>query len=530
MQLTIFNRKVKWQSGIKWAMLVVAFSFYIHFTVTGWSYLADDPLIFYRYALNFHHGYGWVMNPFDRSNGCTSFLELWLVSSLTSFESIDWCIEISKVAGFLCGLATLVLTLRITRLAIPGVNFLPEAAVLALATRPDFALSMINGMETCFAVLFLVAGIYWLIRSLGDTSTKTDWPMTFCFIFAALFRPELLVQYPILAGLRYLAKRPIRLYCLLVYVVVCSVPFVFNITYYHKLFPNAYYAKYATLTEGLLQGGQYCKTFLLPAAEVGGAIVLLVGLALLILNRRTIIWPVVVSAIIHALFLLRTHGDWMVDGRLACPATPLMSILLVVSIYSVLETAVKLIPSMSNITYRAVATSLGVFFALCIISDCYVHSFYISGASRLISPRLPGRVPLSSWTCGAVDGPRVIADWINLHAKAGDTVVCSEMGVVPILCPTIRFVDSWGLTDSTVARMKHYRRSSSGVETNWSCIGRNNEMHTYVNRVHPKYIILPNLPDDDQDTAKSDYVRIEVLRVYVDPCRETVLYPIYQRK
>src|SRR3569833_1785404 len=84
------------------------------------NYTEDDVFIHMRYGLNFWHVAGWVMNPGERVNGCTSPFQLWRVTLLLRVTDVDHALVIIKLAGMACGLMVLITTCRLAHILVPS--------------------------------------------------------------------------------------------------------------------------------------------------------------------------------------------------------------------------------------------------------------------------------------------------------------------------------------------------------------------------------------------------------------------------
>ena len=79
--------------------IVIIVFFYFLFSLLNYSYIAEDAFIYFRFAENLVAGYGYVFNPGERVEGCSSVTWLFL---LTFFRSLGFNIlTISKILGIL---------------------------------------------------------------------------------------------------------------------------------------------------------------------------------------------------------------------------------------------------------------------------------------------------------------------------------------------------------------------------------------------------------------------------------------------
>jgi hypothetical protein len=492
-----------------------------------WTYLEDDPLIVFRYALNFHAGHGWVMNPGEHVNGCTSCFGLLLVTALSGFLSIDSAIVALKVFGILCGLVVLWKSQEIARIMLPDAPLLAAIAPSLLAYRSDFCLAMTNGMETPYACLFLICAIVVYYRGLADQRPLLMWSAVALFVLAGLSRPDLTIIYPGLAALRLLRKE--RIYP--AYLLAYAVPFVclgaFYILYYHSIVPNTYYAKLVGIATGVSEGGDYIAQYLFfPAPIVGGVLSLLCLLA--VASRPGAFTEIYFVCIGLGLFyLLRTSGDWMVDGRFAMPILPLVVASWLVGVHVLSDT---LLASRLKITghTKVIAAAAGILLVAAGYFDNVTREAYIHKCSRIRSYSNAVRTDaqLSFWMSGAPDGRRQISDWLNQHARPGDNVAMPEMGLIPCLNMDLNFIDVEGLTDAAIARMP-YPHWKYGVYAGPYWDDMKSPMGKYIESRKPEYVV--SAFSDGKDIGNPNYVKVSAIVAYVDntgKCR----FIIYKRK
>ena len=91
-----------------------------------------------------------------------------------------------------------------------------------------------------------------------------------------------------------------------------------------------------------------------------------------------------------------------------------------------------------------------------------------------------------------------MALWVAQHAKPGQLVVTSELGLVSVYNPKVNFVDFRGLADSHISRMQGYAHGKYGVFIDdW--MDPNRPAAPYLLSRRPDFIIIIN--DNDADTA-----------------------------
>ncbi|MDQ3812447.1 MAG: hypothetical protein M3347_00690, partial [Armatimonadota bacterium] len=502
------------------ALLAVALGSFCAQVFINWSYLEDDPLIFCRYALNFHRGYGWVMNPDERVNGCTSWLALWLITFLTSFLSLDWTIVALKLLGAACGAAILIGTRALSLRVLPGQPLIAALCMLIVACRLDFVLAMINALETPYAC----AALLWSLLAFWTATIKRSFTAEigagFLFVIAGMARPEMTIIYPLLCACRWILYKQIHWWALVGYALPFILVGLFSLHFYGSVLPNTYYAKQASLAEGLLEGGKYLAFYLLPSVPLFGVLLPVFCMAAVLIHGGRYSWILVLTAAVYAATILRTHGDWMADGRFATPILPLVVISWIVALRAVGRSLLPARPHLRPFMFYGL-----IAFGLSVVWDSYTSNLqtiqgYIASHTRITPPRLPSRLsaqrPLIIWMCGAPDGRRLIAEWISRHVRPGQLVMTSEVGLVTALNPDIRFLDAWGLTDAVIARMEGYERRQGGVAHRQDWSRPTTLMGSYISRRRPDFVIMPFRTPRGVGAAFPNYERVGALRIYID--------------
>jgi hypothetical protein len=508
--------------------IVISCVLFLWHVYGNWTYLEDDPFIVFRYALNFHAGWGWVMNPGEYVNGCTSFLHLLLVTALTRCFSLDASILIMKLLGVLCGIIVLVKTQQISRKVLPDAPIMASLAPLLIAYRTDFALAMTNCLETPYACVFFLFGLTNFINLATRGESRFNYLSALFFALAALCRPELTVIYPCLVLLMVgnrakMDLRPLALYCVPILALV-----LFNAIYYHSALPNTYYAKLVKFTNGLIAGGSYIEQYLCAPLGAASGIVSLFCLVLLFIRRNRVSEILLAVFVLYVCFLLRTCGDWMVDGRFAMPVLPVV----VASWLAALREGYQLInKSLGNHKSRVVALCGAAAFVLVVsgFADNKARESYIRSYARIRSypDRLPQTGPLAQWMCAAPTGRIQISNWIGLHVQPGQTVAMPEIGLITCLNPEVRVLDEQGLTDRAIARMRRYSHGAFGVYAGFDWDNLNSPMGKYIEQRHPDYVIW--LRTKSVTPRNNHYFEVASFPIFID-INGYHTYVIYERK
>jgi hypothetical protein len=497
-------------------------------------------MIVFRYAINFHSGFGWVMNPGEHVNGCSSWFGLLLSTLLTKFFTVNQSIVALKVLGIICGFVVLRKSQEMGAVLLPKSPLLSAVVPLLLAYRTDFALSMINGMETPYACVFLLCGLTTICRSQDEAVPRSTVKSVPFFVLAGLSRPELFIIFPALFAVLWLNKVKVSIWQLVAYLIPFGVIGLFSLSFYHAVLPNTYYAKQVGFTTGLLLGGSYAAHYLLvpfalPAllttkfASLTTCTVILSGfcslLCLLALSanpgRATLL--VVVTIGLYLLFLLRTGGDWMMDGRFAMPVLPLVAC----SWLAGLDAGYRAVGNADKRVVRIAVVAAFTIFVLGAVADneTRVAAIDLRAPTKPITANvLHGGA--SQWMCAEPTSRIRLALWIQEHLKSGQTAAISEIGLITVMNPSIRFIDTAGLTDATIARLPNYDRRDFGVSSGYDWDNLKSSMGRYIERRHPDYVV--SAYGDGTQIRNPHYEKVDSLiyNISVDKYR----FIIYKRK
>jgi hypothetical protein len=476
-----------WAAGL---ILAVAVLLFLGYALRYFNYLVDDALIPMRYALNFWRGHGFVENPGERVDACTSPLHLLYLTLSLRLLSPDQSVFVSKFLGLGIGIYVLFLTRRLGLAAFPRSPWPGNAAPLVVALYPGFALSMINGLETEFAVLFLTAGLLQFTKDIGTEDAHYR-RSALLFLGAAFSRPELIVAFPALAAIRYARHRDRRLLpALALYLVPLLALFLGRYLYYGDFLPNTYYAKATALARSARLGAQYWEAFTLLGVTGYGLALTAIGIGALVGFARRQAWPLLTVLGLHILFLLKSGGDWMVDGRFVAVIAPLCALVWCAAFWAIWEVRKSLLPGI-KFAGPGIAGLLLVCLAGMTLQNVAAHVRRLQSQIYLHDIRfaLAPHAPLERWMVGNKEGRIRESRWIASHARPGETALISEMGLIPLQNMDIRFIDSCGLTDRTVARM-HYLHTCGGVQTNWQWMKTGGEFGRYIQQRRPEWIVL----------------------------------------
>ena len=487
----------------KWldrAALAAASLLFLGYIIRFFSYAEDDAFIPMRYALNFWHGFGWVMNPGEHVEGCTSPLHLALVTLFLRFLTPDQTLWAEKLLGTVIGILVLVQVRRLTRLLLSSA-WAGRLILLVIASQPEFAVSMINGLETGIVTLLLITGVAEFITAARRDPTdhrRNDQRKSACiFLAAALTRPELALTFPlILAGSALCGVRTRRTWLSL---VCYSLPLLFCLTlrwhFYGSLVPNTYWAKHLPLEAAFPKGLNYVDNYTLLG--VAWLTLPLYALGFFALIRQggsdRLVLPTILG--VHLLFLLRSGGDWMIDGRFCVLMMPLGAVVWLAAI----DLFLKNIPLLRQggqprkcLAWKVIAGGLVIS-----LTGALAHAACRSSARlactqgiQSLAAALRGKTPLEEWRPGNHDGRLAVGRWIAAHARPGQTVLWSEMGLVTVVNPSLQFLDIRGLTDESIAHMNGAARDINGVQGEHDWMAQTKPLGRYLYRRRPEWVAL----------------------------------------
>jgi hypothetical protein len=503
------------------------------------NYCEDDVFIPMRYALNFWHGHGWVMNVGERVDGCTSPLQLWLTTLLLRYASPDQTLFALKALGIVLGIAVMARSRSLAPLLLPEGSRLWRLTPLLLALQPCFTLSMINGLETSLAAFFLLSGLLAITRAFeaegrydrrasirehlarvsqsgGSMLGRSE--LWFCA--AALTRPELALTFPAILILSARRRGGIDWRGLFVYLAPLAAVCAFRYHYYGDWLPNTYYAKHLSLHWGLQLGIRYILNYGFVGQPVLWIPLLVVGYVWLARNVRDAI-PVLVTLSIHILFLLRSGGDWMIDGRFCMIVAPIVAVVFLSGIHALWSLGDTL-SIRSRVIGWAVPIVVVSLFAVTAAVDVGNSAIGLSRMKTLrgIDYVVQPHAPFERWMGSSRFGRLVMARWIGRHARSGQTVLVGEVGIVPISNMGVKFIDICGLTDATIARMPGYPRGRGGVGGGKMWMHPDGALPRYIHKRRPEWVALLWSPDGKHLEGSRDsdslYVPAGVFPIQLD--------------
>lgn len=411
------------------------------FVLVAWAYrnfTLDDPFIIFRYARNLVAGAGLVYNPGQSVEGFSSpawvaLSSLWI---LVAGPDVERMAAAAKAMAALFGLVALMGCWRL------GALLCPESAPLAgLASALILALTLYfpawsaSGSETSL----FSAELVWLLVLFLEDAARGRVPLRPALLGAALAwtRPEGLGFAALVASAiaGHALRRPRRLADL----ALAAVPFgallaLFATRWaiYGELLPNTYYAKSSHgMAQVLLDGADYLRHwvaapgFALLAAALVGAFTgararptrtsSIVALSIALLIIAVVWWE---------------GGDWMPGFRFLMPAYPLLAAL----------AGAGIARGVGQARFAGVAAPA----CALMVASPWVGLVYLAQQASFAGPgQPPALIPEDRLAVGR---------WLEAHAPPDSLIATGEAGVVPYVS-NHRYVDVFGLTDKTIARM-----------------------------------------------------------------------------
>lgn len=388
------------------------------------DFLHDDALISLRFARNFveHGALEWNLG--ERVEGYTNFLHLMVTSGLMwlGFDPIVAVRIVNFAAAAGLGWGTWWLLGRL----LPGQdNVWARTAGLALVLlSAPFVIWTMGGLETVMAAALLTAGIGLLVLAGGDTTGAR--PMLSGALIAAsvLTRPDGVVAagaamaallvvgpQPLLERVRLLASAGVALSAL----VLAHVAWRYG--YYGELLPNTYYAKVGVPADIRLRSGVPYLLHALVHVPVLGMALVGFGIAAREKLLSPAMWMLAAAIVAHGAYVVWVGGDHMPAARLLLPVAALAAMLVALVVAALPAKAVR-------------AAALVVCAAAL--------------AGSLATPREHR------------DSAAFLGELVGRHLAAtepaGTLVATTTAGSIPYYAPALRFIDTLGLVDHTIAR------------------------------------------------------------------------------
>ena len=425
------------------------------------NFTQDDAYISYRYVANFLNGHGLVYNVGERVEGYTNFG--WVIYlALTGKLGLDF-VFVSKVTGFLCGAAAIVVTYLIAAEVFDQkqtwYRYLP---VYLMGANLSLAYWSPAGLETAaFALLASLALLWYLQRS---------HLLILALLLAVLVRPDGAVIAGLLVIMEALTERRVPYFsgvCAAV-ALALSLPFVvFKLYYYGSILPNPFYAKTGMGTEYIIAGLDYAGEFLRHYGFVGVGLLIPLVFIRRMSNKMATIWLLVVG---FTAYIVIVGGDVLKVHRFFLPVMGGYALMASVSIHLLLSQMNRKTQQMVLVLVGAGLVALTVILPYKTVTDFNynerVFTTKMSWLAKQITQAESGQFSVATTTIGAFG-----------YGLVGHDVI-----------------DMLGLTDSTIAR--HPEETAPGMGSTWKERRHNS---AYLLRRAPDYIcfstsIKPSAP------------------------------------
>ncbi len=445
------------------------------------AFVHDDAFITYRYAWNLQHGFGPVFNPGEHTEGYSCPLYM-LLTSLLMWAPGDVLFK-AKVLGLLFAISALLAAWRLAvELDLP--TWARAAVPVLLGANPSLALSAIDGMETSFQMLIVTLAALLFVR---ERRMGRGWLSALCLLGVALNRAEGLLflfaaLVPFALDIRRRGFERRDGLWLAVTFVPAALFFVWRHAYYGWWMPNTYFAKNMPLEAALDFGMGPAYALRTVFLNLNGRIPLVAVSVLLwlgavagaaserIRQRSALIIPLFVA--VQLLVATRAGGDWMQGWRYMMAVVPLWTLLIVTGLAEPAE-------ALAKTGKGKIGRAIGAFGAAGFIAAClWAATEYHNPSEGLASWAEKGWAVDSR---GLVRGYRmentlITADILNWRLTPGSLIAFSEVGAVPYFTPGLRWLDTYGLTDSGIAHLPGLNRFRTGVTGDYtstsSAIGR----------------------------------------------------------
>lgn len=479
-------------SALERAGIAIGFCALLLLAFRVFAFVHDDAFITYRYAWHLRHGFGAVFNPGERTEGYSCPLYMVLTSALMLLPG-DVLFR-AKVLGALFAAGAVVAAWKLAReLEMP--DWARAAVPILVGANPSLALSSVDGMETSLQMLLVTLTALFFLR---ERRTGRGWLSAITMVGVVLNRAEgfvyLLAALPLVAlgmrGRRFARRDAIWLAATL---IPTALFFLWRHAYYGWWMPNTYYAKNMPLEAALDFGMGPAYAMRTLFYNLNGRIPLVAVSALLwlaalagamserIRQRGALVLPVVVG--VQLLVALRAGGDWMQGWRYMAAVVPVWTVLIVVGLAEPGE-------ALAKVGRAATGRVVGL---------CGVTAILAVSAWAAVEYHRPedGQISWAAqdWATNArgllrgyrLENTIITADILNARLPAGSTVAFSEVGAVPYFTPTLRWLDTYGLTDSGIAHLPSLNRYRTGLTGDYtsadSTIGKE------ILRRRPDYVI-----------------------------------------
>lgn len=453
------------------ACLICIFSYNIYI----YPWMMDDAFIFFRYAENFSRGEGFVYNPGEFVEGCTSFLWLLILSiaALLKFDLLIFSKLINAVFVFF--------TVKLTADTHKYIKMLtPEhsaAAAALLATSAAFAPWLSSGMETVFFSFLIIITYFYSINA--DTSLRYGISGVLCALLV-ICRPEGIFLAAPIFGFHYIMRRGRAGNCFYIslfkFIFVYAPYFVWRYFYYGSLMPNTYHAKIGFGLAQLSRGAYYLFDYFIAAAFI---LILLIpaGYYIFFFKEKgaisgkeyennlklAVLYIFIISNIV---FVTLIGGDFMYGFRFFAHLSAPLAIIGVYALSILFKKAARFKTAVIII----IVYSLAQFFT-------HPEVYGIAGSSP-------------------VEFGRAAALFLRQNAPPESLLAINTAGIIPYYSK-LKTVDMLGLTDKRIARsdVENFGAGSAGHEKGDGL---------YILEKQPYFIVMGNFEGSKTPIYRSD--------------------------
>jgi len=416
------------------------------------SFTIDDAFITFSHARNFTRGHGLVFTLGERVEATSSLL--WAVL-LVPFEALlpDGSILGSKILGVGAIIGTMWCGSKMMSGLVPCSDWrrgLQAVFFLLLSASTSFIAWSVLGLEHGFMAFLLILSVLLFERERANNKGIVSALPTAClemcrpegFMFVGIF-----VLFRVIEAIRTThretRKRCMRWFALLTTLVVSYE--MFGLLYFGHLMPNSAVVKFPSVSSDRIERG--LNYFLQgPAAVYAVALAAVTCLLPLALWRRDgsvsayravslVLWCALLGQLA---FTVVVGGDWMESSRFVSQTYPLLIVLVLLTVWRVLEGRRSLARS---VALRRFLTVIGVALTATYLALSFTHASQanIWGAK------------LNSAEDRAVAG---MAFKLNeLDPQGLSVVACSDVGRMGYYYRG-RTMDWYGLADEEIARKK----------------------------------------------------------------------------
>ena len=444
-------------SAIAICMIII---FYIIFSLFNYSFITEDAFIYFRIAEYLIKGYGYVFNPGERIEVCSSLNWLFL---LTLFRGLGFNIlTISKILGIILGSFSLLLIFKITKSFTTRMPWVILPSLLTSLSTP-FLMWNQMGLETSLYTMVFLS----LILICMDKDLFIYFPVI-CSILV-LTRPEGIFLLVGLAPVFYFYREKKRkiIYSSILLTILCLIIVSIRFFYFHDFLPSPFYIKIYTgkYILGLSDIHQYLKDYYMYY--------FLIPLLCVIFKKwnwqekRFILFGYM---LVYCLWIILGGGEGKPFYRHIVPFIPILYIYTITGIehecggFSV-RGKVILWMYLAIFSYASLLLSSSYWLNEPVLNPISenVGSFvknprdYLTFCSNLMKE--PAKF---NHIAHGKSRQLLLGEFIKRNYVSGTTLLYDQMGQTPYQAGIdYYFIDSWGLTDKRIGRYYFHKRSKS---------------------------------------------------------------------